>query len=395
MTDTTQADVLVPNYAPAPRARRAPRQGYLFGPWFDFLILGGGSVIVCALIALLLPNGIPTVQQALLVTILMTAINQPHFAHSYQMFYRNFRGKAFGDSYARGLRIRYVIAGLLVPTALIAFLVGTALTGHVRMLAYSANVMFFLVGWHYVKQGYGILIVDSVQKRLIFSDRAKTLLRLNGYACWMVAWVGANHALSEPSGYIGLTYFSLPLPNAIYYLSIAAAVLTTLAILYVLAQKWRETKGALPWNGIAAYLTTLYLWVIFVRINPLVLAVIPTFHSLQYLAVVWRYQLNAGARTTPARPSLLSAFCPTGVLPNFAMFVGFGVLLGFIGFMGAPRVLDVLLPYDKHVFGPSLFLFGFYIFINVHHYFLDNVMWRRGNPDVQQYIFARPNTAAR
>jgi hypothetical protein len=37
----------------------------------------------------------------------------------------------------------------------------------------------------------------------------------------------------------------------------------------------------------------------------------------------------------------------------------------------------------------------FYIFINIHHYFLDNVMWRRGNPDVQQHIFAPPNTAAR
>ena len=50
---------------------------------------------------------------------------------------------------------------------------------------------------------------------------------------------------------------------------------------------------------------------------------------------------------------------------------------------------------NKRAFGPSLFLFMFYIFINIHHYFLDNVMWRRGNPDVQQYIFSAPNTAAR
>jgi hypothetical protein len=34
-------------------------------------------------------------------------------------------------------------------------------------------------------------------------------------------------------------------------------------------------------------------------------------------------------------------------------------------------------------------VFLFYIFINVHHYFLDNVMWRRGNPDVQKHLFAR------
>jgi hypothetical protein len=391
MSDTTQSDVLVPVFAPAATTRRVRAQGHLFGPLFDFLTLGGGSLIVCGAIALLLPKGIPTLQQALLVTILMATINQPHFAHSYQMFYRHFREKAFGASYPRALRIRYIVAGLAVPAALTAFLAGTVLNGDARMLAYGANVMFFLVGWHYVKQGYGILIVDSVQKRLMFSDRAKTILRVNGYACWMVAWVGANHALSRANDYIGLTYFSLPLPNAIYYVSIGAAVLTTLAVLYAFAEQWRG-KGALPWNGILAYLTTLYLWVIFVTINPLVLAVIPTFHSLQYLAVVWRYQLNAGAKPAPSR-SLLSAFWPTGVLPNLAMFIGMGVLLGFIGFMGAPRVLDAVLPYDKHLFGPSLFLFSFYIFINVHHYFLDNVMWRRGNPDVQQYIFSRPGPA--
>jgi hypothetical protein len=393
MTDTTQADVLVPTFAPAARAQSGPRQGYLFGPVFDFLTLGGGSLIVCGAIALLLPKGIPSLQQALLVTILMGAINQPHFAHSYQMFYRNFREKAFGTSYARALRVRYIIAGLIVPVALIAFLAGSAVAGNVRTLAFGANIMFFLVGWHYVKQGYGILIVDSVQKRLMFSDRAKTILRFNGYACWLMAWVAANHALSQPNGYIGLTYFSLPIPNAVYDLSIAAVVLTTLAALYVIGEQWRQ-KSALPWNGIVAYLTTLYLWVIFVRVNPLVLAVIPTFHSLQYLAVVWRYQLNAGANPAPSR-SMLSAFWPTGVLPNLAMFIGVGVLLGFIGFIGAPRVLDAVLPYDKRLFGPSLFLFSFYIFINVHHYFLDNVMWRRGNPDVQQHIFSRPNTAAR
>jgi hypothetical protein len=226
---------------------------------------------------------------------------------------------------------------------------------------------------------------------MAFSDRAKTIFRANGYACWAVAWLAANHALSQPNPYLGLTFFSIPIPNPVYFASIAVAVLTSLAVVAVLAQRWREGKGALPWNGVVAYLTTLYFWVIFIRINPLVVAVVPTFHSLQYLAVVWRYQLNAGAQPQgPRSRSFFSAFRPTGVLPNLATFIGAGVLLGFLGFMGAPRVMDAVLPYDKHMLGPSLFLFSCYIFINVHHYFLDNVMWRRGNPDVQQHIFSRP-----
>jgi len=391
MTDTTQAEVLVPSYAAAAKPARPAagrRPGYLFGPALDFLLLGGGSVLTCVLILLLLPKGISPVQQAVLITVLMTVINQPHFAHSYQMFYRNYREKAFG-SYARSLRIRYIFAGLVVPILLIAFLIGTAATGNVRALAFGANIMFLTVGWHYVKQGYGILIVDSVQKRLMFSAPAKWIFRANGYACWAMAWLEVNHAIAKPNPYIGLTYFSIPFPSFVYYAAIAIAAVTSAAVLYVLAMRFRESKGALPWNGIVAYLTTIYLWVIFVRINPLFLAIIPTFHSLQYLAVVWRYQLNAGAKSNGSTGSFLSGFWPTGVLPNLAMFIGIGTFLGFLGFMGLPRFLDAIFPYDKHLYGPSLFLFAFYIFINVHHYFLDNVMWRRGNPDVVQHIFSR------
>lgn len=395
MTDVTQAGVLSRDIGTSRPAALQARPTYLFGPIFDFMTLGGASLIVCAAIAFLFPRGIPSTQQAVLITVLMTIINQPHFAHSYQMFYRNYREKAFGASYPAALRWRYVSAGLVVPTVLIAFLAGAALAGSGRVLAYSANAMFFLVGWHYVKQGYGILIVDSVQKRLMFSDRAKLILRANGYASWMVAWLAVNHALSAKNYYIGLAYFSLPIPAWIYDLSVAALVITSAATLLVLLQRWREARGQLPWNGLVAYLTTLYLWVIFVRFNPLVLAVVPTFHSLQYLAVVWRYQINAAERGDAApAPAMVSRLLPTQ-WSSFVFFIGIGVLLGYLGFQGIPRSIDALVPYDRHLLGPSMFLFSFYIFINIHHYFLDNVMWRRGNPDVQQYIFAKAAKPAR
>jgi len=378
MTDTTQS---APAFAGVPARLATPRAGYLFSPWFDFFCLGGGSVLILGLIVLLLPRGIPTAQEGALIVLLMTLINQPHFAHSYQMFYRNFGAKAFGTQYARGLRLRYIVAGLVVPAGLILFLGAAVVSRDEHLLSYGANLMFFLVGWHYVKQGYGILIVDSVQKRALFSDRAKTIFRLNGYACWMVAWLALNHALAKATPYLGLVYYSFPVPTLLYDVAIAAASLSTLAALAMFADAWRHGKNGLPWNGVIAYLTTLYLWLVFVHINPLVLIVVPTFHSLQYLAVVWRYQLNEGAaRKLPA----------AGVWRNLAVFVIIGMVLGYLGFAGVPRLLDEVLSYDKHLFGPSLCVFVAYIFINVHHYFLDNVMWRRGNPDVQQYIFTRP-----
>jgi hypothetical protein len=382
MTDVAQSDIAATSYA-----RAAPRPGYLFGPVFDFLALGGGSVIVCGLIALLLPKGITNLEQAVLITLLMTLINQPHFAHSYQIFYRGFQEKAFGECYPRDLRLRYIVAGLVVPALLIAGLAAGVISGSVRVLSYGANLMFFLVGWHYVKQGYGILIVDSVQKRIMFSTPAKTIFRLNGYACWLVAWLGLNHALSKATPYVGITYYTFPLPAIVYQTAIALAAATTLASLSLLFQRFREAR-ALPLNGVVAYLTALYLWVIFVRINPLVLAVVPTFHSLQYLAVVWRYQLNAGTSSGGSLPPLDRVWAP-GAGRSLALFVVLGTVLGYLGLMGLPGLLDAHLNYSKQVWGPSLAVFLFYIFINVHHYFLDNVMWRRGNPDVAKHLFGR------
>ena len=53
---------------------------------------------------------------------------------------------------------------------------------------------------------YRAIDIDAVQKRVTFDAGAKTLLRLNGYACWMVAWVGLNHAVAKatPDGYTPL-----------------------------------------------------------------------------------------------------------------------------------------------------------------------------------------------
>ena len=33
------------------------------------------------------------------------------------------------------------------------------------------------------------------------------------------------------------------------------------------------------------------------------------------------------------------------------------------------------------------FLLAAWIFINVHHYFLDSVVWRKGNPETGRYLF--------
>ncbi len=168
------------------------------------------------------------------------------------------------------------------------------------------------------------------------------------------------------------------------------ALASSLVSLWIIVSRWRA-GGGLPINGVLAYAVSLYLWILFVQINPLWLLVVPALHSLQYLTVVWRYELNyekgkSGALDPPT-VSLVERIFGRRYLEGMALFVAVGLLLGFLGFWGVPMFLDSIVPYKKEAFGGTMFLFLFWIFINVHHYFLDNVMWRRENPDTKRYLF--------
>ena len=73
---------------------------------------------------------------------------------------------------------------------------------------------------------------------------------------------------------------------------------------------------------------------------------------------------------------------------QFGKFVATGIGLGWLGFIGLPALFHIGLAPDESVWGPSVFVFIFMMWINIHHYFIDNVIWRRDNEDVRKYLFA-------
>ena len=362
---------------------------FLFGPLVDFLCLGGSSLFLLPLLFVLPESGYraPLATAMLLVAHL---INHPHFAHSYQIFYRGFARKAFRPDLGRVMQARYIFAGIVAPALLIAFCALSIARGDARLLGYGGNAMALFVGWHYVKQGYGMLMVDAVLKRRFFKDPEKKVFLVNSYVVWIFAWLSVNQAISEQQLW-GLQYYTFAIPTPIIYAGALAAIGTGFASFWVLVSRFRAT-GALPVNGVLAYAVSLYLWLLFVWVDPLWLLVVPALHSLQYLVVVWRYELNyekdrAGAAKEYTVP-LVERIFGSRYYASMALFAATGLLLGYLGFWGVPKFLDAFVPYDKSIFGGTMFLFVFWIFINVHHYFLDNVMWRRENPDTKKYLFS-------
>ena len=278
--------------------------------------------------------------------------------------------------YEPSLRARYFLFGIVAPLVLVVGMAYLVLQGDVVTLGLAANLMFLLVGWHYVKQGYGMAMLDATLKRAFFDEQQKKLLLHNAYAVWLLAWLLVNYlAKNLAPSYFGIPYIALSVPGWALGAAAIGAVWTTLRCLLMLYRR-RAQRQPLAWNGLVAYGVSLYAWLL-VR-DPIVILWVPLFHSLQYLAVVWRFQSNrcrsmASDRLNPRY--------------RFALFFLLSLGLGYYMFVQAPGWLDEHVVYDKALFGGSLFFFLFWIFINVHHYLLDTVMWRKGNPDVKQYLF--------
>lgn len=393
---STSTRQLLGDAVAAPRARGQDIR-HLFGPVIDFLCMGGGAVLLFP-VMLLLPAEKLELDVSVAMLLAANVLNHPHFAYSYQIFYSGFRAKAFGPDNPPLLRARYLWAGIGVPICLAAFLGAGVASDTPHLLRLAVNLMVLLVGWHYVKQGYGILMIDAAYKKRYFDDGEKRLLRVNGYLVWLMTWMLATSFIRQ-KGVWGIYHYTFEIPQPILALTAVAMLATTVMTLRMLFLKTRATEGTMPWSGIAAYIASLYLWMLLLHINVLWLLVVPAMHSLQYLVVVGRYQLNKDRGRDDAldRPSQfgLGRLIRHRYLVHYVAFLLTGVVLGYAGFWGVPMFLDNTVAYNKGALGASAFLVVFWLFINIHHYFLDNVMWRSQNPDVRTHLFGpKPGAAS-
>lgn len=361
-------------------ATREPRN-YILGRFLDFFCLGGGSLPVLFLLVLLPPEEFrPHVLAAVMLMTLF--INHPHFIHSYQIFYANFSEKIAPGA---KLRTRYLIAGVGVPAVIVLYFLYCIVTVNAGMMGKAANVMLFLVGWHYIKQGYGILIVESVVKRAFFNEKEKLLLRYNAIIVWLTSWLYLNRLLVDLDLY-GFEVFTLGLPAWPFYTMFVVGITSSLLTAAMLLRKWRTAR--VPLNGVLAYVTSSYVWLLAAPLNPLIALVIPAFHSLQYLAIVWRYQLNKSEAHPISDGRLFGGLITTTpAKASTVHFVLVGTLIGVVAFYAVPFGLDLAIAYREEVFGTTMFLFTVVVFINVHHYFMDNVIWRKDNPDIKEHLF--------
>jgi hypothetical protein len=382
-----------------------PAQRALTTRYLDFWLLGGASVLMWAFVVALNPlrahswavahhfNNL-----AALSATLALLVNYPHFMASYVL--------AYGQGCRYALRHWYQL--IAVPAGLSACMIaGYSLyqdqeTGHafLQYLAFAAhfiglqapigqsptagkemmgllvNFMFFTVGWHYSKQVYGCMMVYASYDGYKLTARQRQLLKASVFTIWAVSYTNANLGTAFRD-YFGVPYLSLGLPSWTYYGSLLLFVCSFLGVAYFIGLRNYEQQGRWPsLNFLIPYLAFVVWWVPpLVHPEFFVLAV-PFFHSLQYLPFVARVE----------RKRLEAQHAPTTVPRGTMIALGL-ILAGFLTFELIPNTLDAQL-------GTSVSLNAWFffvcaqLFINIHHYFIDNVIWRFSNPRVREYLLA-------
>ena len=310
-------------------------------------------------------------------------INDPHFSVTYLLFYKHARRRASDPTFDAAQRARYLIAGLVVPLALAAWLGSALATSSARSLGLAIQLMFLLVGWHYVKQGFGVLSVLSARHGVHYGAGERRAFLAHCFAGWAYAWASPASPTSEAEEK-GVIYSSLSHPLLLEQICALVFALTTLVLAAVLFRKWQRERCFPPLAPLTGLLVSIWAWSVYSSVDPLLVYMIPALHSVQYLYFVWLLSKNR-ARAAERPPT----FGPPA--RQQLLLLGAGALvLGFLLFHALPELLDgARLTARRRAhetmgdLGPTPYFAALFVFVNVHHYFMDNVIWRRENPDTQ------------
>jgi hypothetical protein len=300
---------------------------------------------------------------------------------TYLLFYRGFRARVSGATLSSATRARYVAAGILAPAALVAWSGFALATGSARALGSLVQLMFLLVGWHYAKQGFGVLVVLSARRGVRFTGRERIALLAHVLSGWAYAWASPADPGTEVEEK-GIVYTTIAHSITLERITHVAFLASAAPLAFVLLQKWRRESRLPIGTPLFAFLCTIWSWTIYSSADPLVRYAIPALHSVQYLYFVWLLR-DSEAKEREGPPFFEARLTRLGWLAASALG------LGWLFFHGAPAVLDgAWAPrHGAHgaarPLGPTPWFASIFAVVNLHHYLMDQVIWRRDNPETR------------
>ena len=341
-------------------------------------MIGGLSLIILPICLLFVPQDQDIAAVSLYMFYLAFVVNYPHFLISYQFLYSDNLKGILKDW-------RLFLAGVIVPVVLMSCLLLGIFFRSASLFGYMVNALFFFVGHHYVKQIIGCVVVTSGLKEVYFTKKEKMVLSVNMLAMWMISFFGGNIGKGV-SQFHGIKYTTLGLPQVSVTICYVVILASLLIFTWQILQKFIKTGKWVPLNSLVAF-ASIYAWYIPVFSHISYFYMIPFFHSLQYLLFAFAYVNNRFHSKLSNNNNPVTY--RNQLVKGIGGYIAISFILGFIFFHGIPYILDRSLIYNPLVYGSEFFMFVMVIFINIHHYFIDFAIWRRGNKNIQKYLYAK------
>ncbi len=339
------------------------------------MALGGFSILFMAACWIFIDRGVSLFNISQIAFAAAFVANHPHFASSYMLLYSDFRKNIFKN-------IKYFWAAVVVPAALFSYLLYCLLAERADLLGYSINAMFFLVGWHYVKQIFGVVVVTSALKRFFYSKNERNIILANLFSIWGISFFNSQTYIGNFDFY-GIKYASFGFDNVWLKVSYAVFVISLITMIAIHVKKYIQ-EGTLPVSSAVVAMLSLYAWYLPAFSHPHFAYLIPFFHSLQYLVFVWFFKKNQVKANLPAEDVVVRR---QEWVRQFYGYIAVSLILGAMFFEFIPKNLDKIYKFTEAGLGTNPVLVAFLLFINIHHYFIDNVIWKSANPEVKKHLF--------
>lgn len=369
----------------------ASRRSSILNSLSDFWLLGGLSILMCAVMHFVnyFRDGNETfelrfMQVGALFSVLSILCNHPHFLISYR----------FG--YGRGFRFirEHWFALVAVPIALIVSY-GVAFSYYNSVIPESAWMtfinttlaqigigfsfgqsgkigeeivgltiwlMYLTVGWHYCKQVYGCMMVYAYYDGYKLKSWQKEVFKWSAISIAFYQFMYMTTLMGDNPQFQGFHMSPVSLPGWMNAAAIALLILTAVAAITIIFQVHKNTKAWPSIHFLTPWIAFYVWWIPIGRVPEYYLLMVPFFHSLQYLPFAFR--LESGKIRSSKWFNLEVSIKIIALLS-----------VGFLSFEFIPTLLDKTLETSTYQ-SSWFFLTAIPVFINIHHFFIDSVIWK-------------------
>ena len=330
---------------------RATERYFVNAP-VDALLIGGASVLLYAIFRLR-PELASSPSVASLAATLVWVCNYPHFASTNYRLY-----------HSRSSISQYPLTGIVTPLIMVAAVIGCYLSP-AAIAPLFIKLYLLWSPYHFSGQTLGITMVYARRTGFVIDGWLRRSLTAFIFLTFAVQNAWAEVGL-HVNPFYGVNYPTLGVPLWLPQLLTKLMWIALASTIAMLMWKIANSGPIVPLIVVLPAFTQ-YIWFVATPAGQF-RYMVPFFHSLQYLLIAWNVQLKEGLAERKRTPSV------GYVWSESSRWMAINIAGGIALFWGLPHL-------GAHFGKPLVFSTAVMLAaIQVHHFFVDGVIWRLHNP---------------